>query len=108
MREVIASLMHVQDLELVLEESNILHRGRQPDADLKVLQSKIETLRQTVPASTLRRYDMLRRNGLAVTREEGGLCTACRLNVPKGDLNRMRNGIKEWMCPNCGRFVLLS
>jgi len=108
MRETIASLLEVQELELVLEESRILHRTQTPNAEERALEERIASVRHPIPPEVLRRYDGLRRNGLAATTEEGGVCRACRLAVTVGDLNRMRNGTLEWVCPHCGRFLLLS
>ncbi len=107
MREIIQTLHTLQELEIVLRESDILHENRVPDTAEKT-SARIRELRKTVPEDILRRFDALRRNGTAVSTETAGVCSACRLNIPIGDLNRMRKEQIPWICPNCGRFVLLS
>jgi len=107
MRKIMEALHELQEMEIVLRESDILHDGQVPDAAEKTIR-KIAVLRKTVPEDILRRFDALRRNGTAVATETGGVCSACRLNIPIGDLNRMRKGLIPWVCPNCGRYLLLS
>ena len=107
MREVITKLLKLQELEIVLRETRIVHGGRSLDA-ADELRERVERLRSGVPRETLKRFDRLLENGLAVARELQGVCSACRLNVPVGDLNRMRHGSISWECPNCGRFLLLE
>jgi predicted nucleic acid-binding Zn-ribbon protein len=107
MRETVAALLDLQDMEIVLQESRIVHQRAAPES-MAAVEAKVRDLRSRVPESTLKRYDLLRRNGLGVARELAGVCGACRLNVPVGDLNRMRAGKVSWVCPNCGRFLLLS
>ena len=107
MREIVEKLMKMQELELVVHESEILHRS-QDEGGTKALRKQIEEIAAEIPAEQLQRYRKLRSGGLAVVGEEGGVCLGCRLNIPKGDLNRMRSGNAPWMCPNCSKFVLLS
>ncbi len=107
MRDIVESLIRLQELELVLTESRILHAGEVP-ASVAGLEREVEACRHTIDKTYLKRYDMLRRNGLGVTREIGGVCGGCRLNVNQGDLNRMRRAEMPCTCPNCGRFLLLS
>ena len=107
MQDIVESLMRLQELELVLTESRILHAGDQPDS-VAELERKVTACRHAIAPVYITRYDRLRRNGLGVTREIGGVCGGCRLNVNQGDLNRMRRGEMPSSCPNCGRFLLLS
>ena len=107
MRAVLERLLEVQELELVMAESAILH-GSKHSVRAGRLQRKVEALRRDVDPVVLRRFDQLRTRGtMAVSREIDGVCNACRLNVPKGDINRMLRGAMEWVCPNCGRFLFL-
>lgn len=94
-------------MELVLEESRILHQSDLP-ASMADLESKITVSRKGIGKDWLVRYDRLRRNGLGVAAEHGGVCNACHLNVNVGDLNRMRRGEMAWICPHCARFLLLE
>jgi len=107
MRDLVAALLELQELEIVLQESRILHEAKAPDK-LAELKTRIGELRETISPTALKRYDRLRQTGLGVVRENCGVCTSCRLSVPLGDLGRMRRGEMTWCCPNCGRFLLLS
>ena len=97
----------MQELELVLAESEILHRT-EPAVDVARVNKQIHAVRQKIDDEHLRRYDMLRRNGLGVVWAATGVCSGCHLNVPQGDLNRMRRGQMPWACPNCARFIMLD
>ena len=103
----VPSLMELQELEITIEESRIVHKANPPEK-LSHVRRKIAKLRQSVPADVLRRYDRFREGGLGVVRESGGFCGNCHLRVPVGDLGRMRRGEMPWLCPNCGRFLLLD
>lgn len=107
MRETVAKLMKAQELELVIQESDILHKNDAAQ-DIRTLQTQIGELLDDVPPEHRQRYLKLRTAGLAVVNESGGICLGCRTSIPKGDLNRMYSGKTPWMCPHCGRFALLS
>jgi predicted nucleic acid-binding Zn-ribbon protein len=107
MRETLESLLALQELDIVLSESQILHR-QQTHHGIADVRSKIERLRGELPEAILKRYDQLRASGIAVVKENDGVCGGCRLSVPKGDLNRMYRGAIPWVCPNCGKFLLLQ
>jgi predicted nucleic acid-binding Zn-ribbon protein len=107
MRNIVEKLMKMQELELVVHESEILHKS-QEDTGTKTLRLQVDDIATEIPAEPLQRYRKLRSAGLAVVGEEGGICLGCRLNIPRGDLNRMRAGKAPWMCPNCSKFLLLS
>ncbi|MCF7854220.1 MAG: hypothetical protein K9N51_05425 [Candidatus Pacebacteria bacterium] len=103
----VTQLAKLQELEITLDETNILHE-RNGHEGIGSLQQDIDKLRNRIPPGILLRYNKLRSRGLAVAEEHKGTCSGCRLNIPQGDLNRMRNGIMDWVCPNCGRFIVLS
>lgn len=107
MRDVLEALLELQELELVLQESKIVHGQQSPDS-VADIEKSITSIRERIPPRSLKRYDVLKRNGPGIARELNGVCSSCRLNVPVGDLNRMRRGDMSWACPNCGRFLLLS
>lgn len=107
MRNVIRILLRLQELELIREEVRIIHGNDQPEKAAQ-LDESLRELRQQVQEQWLRRFDGLRRSGIAVAMEFGGICQNCRMAISLGDLNRMRKEEKEWICPNCGRFLLLS
>jgi len=107
MRADLEHIMELQELEIVGAESRIVHR-KESHTGRDELAARVEALRAGVAPHLLKRYDKLRRAGFAVANESDGVCSGCRLNVPQGDLNRMRNGSIPWVCPNCSRFLLLS
>jgi predicted nucleic acid-binding Zn-ribbon protein len=108
MRKLAQALMNLQELELVRQESAIVH-GKGAGEKTADLDPEIAALRAKVAPVVLHRFDGYRRqHGAAVVRELGGVCLGCHLNVPQGDLNRMRREEIDWLCPNCGRFLLLS
>lgn len=106
MRKALEQLLEIQDLELILAETSILHRHT-PDQEVNRVRKSVADKRQGLDPELLRRYDQLRRNGVAVVREKDGVCGGCQLKVPRGDLRRMQRGIIPWVCPNCSRFLLL-
>lgn len=108
MQNQVKMLFELQDLEIVVDESRILHRNHVDGVNPDTLDGRIRQIRTEVSPDLLRRYDLLRKRGLAVAEEHGGICHGCRLNVPVGDLNRMRKGVRDCICPNCARFLMLS
>ena len=107
MKDTVKLLLRLQDLELIREEARIFRRRDQQEK-MSQLDETLRDLREQVPEPWLRRFDGLRRSGIAVVHEFGGVCQNCRMAVSLGGLNRMRRGDAEWICPNCGRFLLLS
>jgi hypothetical protein len=107
MHDLLTALLELQELEIVLEESRIVH-GDSVLASAARVEKRVKTLRQSVSVGELRRYDALRRGGPAVVKEHDGSCGGCHLNVPRGDLNRMLRIEADWLCPNCGRYLLVS
>lgn len=107
MQKIITALFSLQELALILEETKILHRDS-GSVELRRVEEKMREIRKNIPVDLMRRYDKLRRNGIAVTREIHGVCESCRLKIPLGDLNRMSKGRMDPVCPYCGLFVLLE
>lgn len=107
MRELANKLIELQELEIIHQESTILHKDSPPD-ELVQLKQKMDGLREGIPNNILARYDGHRRTGLGVVREVGGICRGCYLNITRGDLSRMRREEVPWICPNCGRFILIT
>ena len=109
MRTVVSYLLQLQELEIILEESRILHSKKSSTEALAGIINRIETLRGHIPPHTLKRYDALRRKmGLGATTETNSFCNACHLQMNIGDVNRMRNKKIPWVCPFCGRYILIS
>ncbi len=100
------ALLELQELELVIAESEILHARLAPEVAGEV-KGRIAILRQAMDADTLRRYDRLRQQGLAVAKLHEGVCNGCRLNIPQGEIIRMKKVEGIPGCPNCGRFLAM-
>jgi predicted nucleic acid-binding Zn-ribbon protein len=98
-------LFDLQELELIVDESRILHR-QDIDEHTAEIQAKISSLRESLDGECLRRFDRLRKQGMAVAKLESGVCGGCRLNIPQGEILRMRKAEEPPACPNCGRFLL--
>lgn len=102
----LSTLLKIQELELVLKESAIVH----PDKDLETegLQKQIEDLKGDVPERYLKHFERVKKNGLGITQEVDGRCKACHMNIPVGNLSRINNGSDEPKCPNCHVFIFTS
>lgn len=99
-------LVELQELEFVVAESRILHR-EDSTAQTAKLEGKIALLRESIGKELLTRYDRLRKQGMAVAKVQDGVCGACRLNIPQGELIRMRKAEGVPNCPNCGKFLAI-
>ena len=110
MRDLVKTMLRLQELELIKDENRILHLEKDPEhqAQMNQLEETIRQLSEQLPEKWRARYKALRKNGVAVVREFGGVCQQCRMVISVGVLNRMRKGENSWICPNCGRFLLLS
>lgn len=97
-------LNRLQELEITLKESQIVH-GDDAEASAP-LRGQIEVLRSQIDEAALTRYDRLSRHGLAVVRVLGGMCMGCNITIPQGDINRMKSGKIDPVCPHCDRFVV--
>lgn len=107
MREAVKIMLRLQELEIIKEESIIIHHGGHQEK-IAAIENNILSLRERLPEKWRIRYTALRRNGMAVVREFGGVCQNCRMVISLGVLNRMRKEEIDWICPNCGRYLLLN
>jgi predicted nucleic acid-binding Zn-ribbon protein len=106
MDDTIARLLELQELNITLRETEIVHGETAPD--LRSLKERIRALRDQVSMDHLARFDRLMRQGLAVVRLHNDNCQGCNIGIARGDVNRMVTGKLEPICPHCGRFVLAS
>jgi len=104
MQDTVAELQRLQELEITLREAKIVHAG-DDDAKAQSVTDEIAQLRERIDGHWLARYDRLARHGLGVVRVVSGLCMGCNITIPVGDLNRIRSGKVEPLCPNCGIIV---
>jgi len=107
MVETVARLLELQELNITLRETEIVH-GTANSPDLCALKERVQALREQVNMDHLARFDRLMRQGLAVVRLHNDNCEGCNIGIARGDVNRMVTGKLEPICPHCGRFVLAS
>lgn len=64
---------------------------------------------QTLPASVVRRYTMLReqRRGVAVAEARDGICLGCNMNLPPQLYNSLFRCDDLVTCPHCQRMLIL-
>ena len=55
-------------------------------------------------------YERLRddRNGYAVAKVERGMCQGCRITLPSGELQRIRNSQDMVQCSSCQRILFVA
>ncbi len=104
MPKTIALLEELQNLEITLDETKILHPEPKK---VEPLEAQAQTLRKQVREDPLARYDRLAKTGVAVAVVRNGVCMGCAMSIPQGDLNRIIAGKSQPVCPNCGRYLAL-
>ena len=102
----LSTLLKIQELELVLKESAIVHSDK--DLETEELQKQIDELKSKVPERDLKHFEKVKKNGLGITQEVRGRCKACHMSIPVGNLSRINNGSDEPKCPNCHVFIFTS
>ena len=60
----LSTLLKIQELEIVLQESAIVHQGQ--EFDTESLQKEIEALESQIPEKMLTRYKRVKKNGLGI------------------------------------------
>ena len=107
LKEQLAILLQIQDCELILKESNIMH-GTNHDHDTEDLEAKIAELREKVEDKHLKHYDRMKEKGLGVAKEVNGRCKACHMVINVGDLGRMQKNQAQPICPSCNVYLYLE
>ena len=76
--------------------------------EMGVLEERRRELRASIDEADVDLYDSLLRSkgGLAVTVLKGELCGGCRVRVPSGLAQRVRQGQELVPCNNCGRILV--
>jgi len=108
MNDTVDLLQKLQDLEIVLRESQIVHGNTGDEGGRAQVDLEAKELRSEIDQATLARYDRMSRQGLCVVHERKGMCLGCNLAIPQGDLNRMIRGEMRPCCPHCDRFLILE
>ena len=99
----LSTLLKIQELELVLKESAIVHEDK--DLETAEIEKQISSLKSDVPEKILNHYEKFKKNGLGIAQEIDGRCRACHMTIPVGNLNRIQSGKDEPVCPNCGVYI---
>lgn len=99
----LSTLLKIQELEIVLQESAIVHSDK--DLPTDSLQEEIGTLKETVPEDLLKHYEKFKKNGLGIAQEIQGRCKACHMTIPVGNLNRIQSCKDAPICPSCGVYL---
>lgn len=97
MREVIANLLSLQQLEM--------------DAKRLATAQKeaVAQLRHKIPESILGHYERMRERGKkAVAVVRNSVCTECHLRLPIGIVTELMRGKDIQLCGNCGRYLFLA
>ncbi len=109
MLEKIQTVSRIQELDIIVAENRIMvNFNMMAKESLEKLEKEINELLESLPQDTRRRYLALKDSGKAVVKEFGGTCQHCRMTLSMPLLQRMREGTSEWICPCCGRFLLLN
>lgn len=100
-------LLKLQELEIVLEESQIVH-GENHDQDTAKIETKITNLRKKISVKTLSTYDRLRKKGLGIAREVELRCKSCHMPMALSVVNAMKDSVNAPQCPNCNVIIFPS
>jgi predicted nucleic acid-binding Zn-ribbon protein len=76
----------------------------------RTLAAEIESLRAILPTSILEHHDNRRARGkITVALVTNGICGACHLAIPRGQLAELRRVVDDLsVCGQCGAFVYLA
>ena len=102
----LSTLLKIQDLEIVLKESSIVHTDN--DVETDDIQSQIDKLKSQVPERQLRHYERVKKNGLGIAQEIQGRCKACHMSIPVGTITNIQSEKSEPICPNCNIYIFLE
>lgn len=85
-------------------------RGGEIQTEIARLRAERDAIARTLDASVLARYERLReaKHGVAVGALKGALCTACRTEIPAGEVQALRAGPEVAECPNCKRILVIA
>jgi hypothetical protein len=84
-------------------------RGGEIQTETARLRAERDAIARTLEGSVLARYERLReaKKGVAVGALKGALCTACRTEIPAGEVQALRAGPEVAECPNCKRMLVI-
>ena len=102
----LSTLLKIQDLEIVLKESSIVHTNN--DVETDDIQAQIDELKSQVPERQLKHYERVKKNGLGIAQEIQGRCKACHMSIPVGTITNIQSEKSEPICPNCNIYIFLE
>lgn len=78
--------------------------------EIETLKGERQKLAGKLPADVSARYETLRssKHGIAVGELNGEACGVCRVTIPQGKLDAIRQGEGIGDCPNCSRMVVVK
>ncbi len=84
-------------------------RGGEMQTEIARLKAGREAIVARLDKTTHARYEALReaKRGLAVGVLQGGLCSACRTEIPAGQRQVLEGGPEVAECPNCRRIIVV-
>ena len=118
--EIQEALASTQETLVALEEQRSLRvpelrrQGRALSAELQDLNRRRDEMLPHFPPQVLSTYETLlaSRDGQAVSKVEAGrgreVCQACRVALPRSDIQRLRTGETLVQCNNCRRILYME
>lgn len=85
-------------------------KGGALQADIARMQKERERTASSLSPAILTRYESLResKHGIAVGVLNGSLCSACRTQIPAGEVQTIEAGPEISECPNCKRMLIVG
>lgn len=106
MHDVIAKLLLIQNLDLAVHESGVIHRRREDMQIKERLEKNLSELKAQLRPDIIATYERLhKRYQIAVSPMMNQTCTGCFMKLPVAEANRVK-GSKDYInCPSCNRFL---
>ena len=97
-------------------QRTVLEREEERDAAAKDLLAELaeaevarDEIRERVPDDLLARYDeaVEKQRGMAIGKLQDGMCTGCRIDLPRVEVSELRQGPPLTRCPECRRLLIV-
>lgn len=97
---------HAKEAELI---ATFQKRGGELQTDLGRLRGERDALASRLSDALKARYESLResKHGIGVGSFAGGMCSACRTQLPSGEAQAIAAGPEIAECPNCKRLLVV-
>ncbi len=95
----------VDEFEAARDEAAKEYLASKAEAEVKR-----DALREGLPADLLDRYDTYAEkfNGNGLARLDDDMCTGCRIDLPRVDVNELLDGPPLATCPECRRLLVVG